>query len=98
MTTLAARAAKLLVAAWGTETAAAPAVLGAMAAIRLPDRAQPAGPAARGDAERVHDALFDRHRIEVPIFAIGGRLWLRISAAVYNGIEDYQRLAAALDD
>jgi isopenicillin-N epimerase len=47
-------------------------------------------------ALRVHDHLWDTHRIEVPIMVWGNRLWFRISAQVYNTIDGYERLAGAL--
>ena len=43
-------------------------------------------------------ALFDRHRIEVPVppWPAPPRRLIRISAQVYNEIGQYERLAAAL--
>jgi isopenicillin-N epimerase len=64
----------------------------AMAAIALPAEFGSDRPAAAG----LHDRLLDRHRIEVPIIAHGGRLWVRISAQIYNELADYRRLAEAL--
>ena len=32
--------------------------------------------------------LLHEHGIEVPIFTIDGRLWVRISAQVYNELSD----------
>jgi isopenicillin-N epimerase len=40
--------------------------------------------------------LATAHRIEVPVVAWGGRAYVRLSAQVYNRIEDYDRLAHAL--
>jgi isopenicillin-N epimerase len=37
--------------------------------------------------------LLQQHQIEVPIHAIEGRLWVRISAQVYNELSDYEALA-----
>ena len=48
------------------------------------------------DAARLHDRLIDEHAIEVPVFALDGSLWVRVSAQVYNQIGDYARLAEAL--
>ena len=36
------------------------------------------------------------HRIEVPITPHEGRLWLRISAQLYNDLADYRALLSAL--
>jgi len=85
-------------------TAIAPeAMLGSMAAVRLPDdepeQTQPEtqSPAVGGDW--LHDRLRERHHIEVPTFywpAAPQRL-LRISAQAYNHPPQYERLAQALE-
>ena len=78
---------------------AAPApdsMLGAMAAVPLPDGLQSEAPSLYGDP--LQDRLLYDHHIEVPIVP-----WphpphrvLRISAQVYNVFEDYERLSSAL--
>ena len=88
---LAAEAATLLSAAWGSEAGAPAAMRGAMATVRLP-----LSGTTPEDAARLHDRLIDEHGIEVPVLALGGSLWVRISAQVYNEIEDYARLAQAV--
>ena len=40
--------------------------------------------------------IWEKHRIEVPIFAFAGKLWVRISAQVYNELAEYEALADAL--
>jgi hypothetical protein len=67
-------------------------MLGAMATVRLPEF----GPADRTTAVKLHDWLLDAHRIEGPVLLLSGSLWVRLSAPVYNGIEDYQRLGEAI--
>jgi isopenicillin-N epimerase len=89
---LAVAAAALLAQRWGTETGAPEDMLGAMAAIRLPGQRA----ATTEAAHALNNALWERHRIEVPVMAIGPHLWLRISAQIYNELTDYERLAAAL--
>ena len=37
--------------------------------------------------------FLQKHNIEVPVIAIGGRLWVRISAQVYNELADVEALA-----
>lgn len=88
---LAGEAAELLATAWDTDVGAPDAMRGAMATVRT---AQPG--ATPEDAARLHDHLIDEHAIEVPVFALDGSLWVRVSAQVYNGIGDYGRLAEAL--
>jgi hypothetical protein len=76
-------------------------MIGAMAAVPLP------GPSWPADEDPLAARLFDRHRIEVPIagFPVPAALapgeaprarLLRISAAPYNRLEQYARLADAL--
>lgn len=67
-------------------TAPAPAeMLGAMASIVLPD----------GDDD-VRSALYHDHQIEVPVFEWKEERILRISAQIYNHLDEYRRLAAAI--
>lgn len=64
-------------------------MLGALAVIPLPP----------GDALALHHALLERFQIEVPIIpwsSTGDRL-LRISAQIYNSLEQYNYLAVALE-
>jgi len=89
---LAAEAAGLLLDELGTGAAAPGTMRAAMASLALP---APFG-ATPEAATALHDRLFDRHRIQVPVIPLGGRLWLRISAQIYNERADYERLAAAL--
>jgi len=89
---LAAAMAAELAHAWGTEPAVDPALLGAMATVRLPFGAN----ATPDNALEIHDRLIDAFGVEVPVTALGGALWLRISAQIYNEPADYRRLAAAV--
>lgn len=91
---LAVEAADMLARRWHTEVGAPPELLGAMAAIRLPARF----PATAEAASAVHDRLWQKDRIEVPVHPLGGGLWVRISAQIYNEIHDFQRLATAIAD
>ena len=77
---------------WGTEIAVAPSMLGSMASVRVPR----VGPATREQASALHDRLIDDYRVEVPVWALGDALWLRISAQIYNDRADYERLARAV--
>jgi isopenicillin-N epimerase len=85
-------AASLLAERWGTESGAPPGMTGAMAVVRLPG-GHPGTPAA---AQAVHDKLLQKYHIEVPVMSIEQVLWVRVSAQIYNDLEDYQRLAIAL--
>jgi len=90
--TLAVAAAEFLADAWGTEVGAPAEMLGAMAVVRLPGR-YPATPAA---AQAVHDKLWQKYHIEVPLMSLEQALWIRISAQIYNDLDDYRRLVAAI--
>lgn len=48
------------------------------------------------DAKHVQDTLHERFSIEVPIKCVDGVLYVRISAHVYNSLDDYARLARAI--
>ena len=91
---LALRARDLLCERWGLDHPAPDEMLGSMAALPLPDATKP--PSPFGDA--LHDELFDRYRIEVPV-----QSWpqwpqrvLRVSAQLYNELDEYGRLAEAV--
>ncbi|KAF4033730.1 Aminotransferase class-V [Phytophthora infestans] len=51
--------------------------------------------ASATDAKRVQDSLHYIHNIEVPVKSIDGRLYVRLSAHVYNCLEDFEKLAIA---
>ncbi len=72
------------------------AMLGAMAAVPLPDGM--AYPAAIIPADPLQDKLLFEHNIEVPItpWPEPPKRVLRISAQLYNELADYEKLAAAL--
>jgi len=95
---LAVAAREVLCRAWEVESPCPDSMLGSMASIPIGDR----GAGAPSDSPLFLDALQDqllaKYRIEVPIIpwpAFPQRL-LRISAQVYNSIEQYQLLARAL--
>jgi isopenicillin-N epimerase len=89
---LARRAADLLIARLGTGPASPPSMRGAMATIELPTNLP--GEVEVGRA--LNARIWEKHRIEVPIFAFAGKLWVRISAQVYNELAEYEALADAL--
>lgn len=84
----------LLTAAWGVEAPAPASMRAAMATLPLPLDIDPTLDACN----EVRRRLLDLHGIEVPVFPWGGRVWLRTSAQVYNDLDDYRRLAAALGE
>ncbi len=89
---LAWRGAELLADAWGCGIPVARHNAGAIIALPCPVDVPATWPAA----EAFQDRIWDEHRIMVPAFPINGRVWLRISAQIYNELGDYARLAQVL--
>ena len=89
--------ARVIADALGLADLPAPAsMIGSLVTLPLPGAPTFATTHTQGDP--LHDRLFDAHRIEVPVFgwpALGGR-FVRISAQLYNAIEQYEALARAL--
>lgn len=75
--------------AWHVSPGAPSAMFAAMVTIPLPVNE----PATTESVARRRLKLLREHNIEVPIIAIDGRLWVRISAQVYNELSDYEALA-----
>ncbi|MGQ9837155.1 MAG: aminotransferase class V-fold PLP-dependent enzyme [Cyanobacteriota bacterium] len=48
-------------------------------------------------ARRLHDHLWHTHCIEVPIIPFARKLWVRISAQLYNHLAEYEQLAQVLE-
>lgn len=98
---LALEARALLCRALGVAAPAPDEMLGSLASVPLPvTDAVRAAPPARGGVDPFQDALWERHRIEVPVFpfpAPPARV-LRLSAQRYNRLEQYARLAAVLPE
>lgn len=92
MHTLARTAGELLADHWGTEFRVPREMIGVMVTVPLP---QSAGDTEE-DAERLRVALLVEDQIEVQLHAWRERLWVRVSAQVYNDLDDIERLAAAV--
>jgi isopenicillin-N epimerase len=89
---LAWEAARMLARRWGTTLPMGEGMVGAMATLPLPERAG----STKEDAARLRDSILFEERIEVQLHAWRGRLWVRISAQIYNEMSDYERLAAVV--
>ncbi len=70
-------------------------MIGSLATLPLSD-----GDGIRRDLDPLQDALWERHRIEVPVipWPAPPRRVLRVSAQLYNGLDQYERLADALEE
>jgi isopenicillin-N epimerase len=93
---LALAARRLVSDAIGAPLLAPESMIGSLVTMPLSD----AGPGAVMDPvqEPLHRALYDRHRIQVPVY-----VWprpptrlIRVAAQAYNAISDYEKLAVAL--
>jgi isopenicillin-N epimerase len=77
---------------WRTSLETPREMVGAMVTVPLPEAAG----ATDSDAARLRLALLVDDRIEVQLHAWRGRLWVRVSAQVYNDRTDIARLAEAV--
>ncbi|HEX5042942.1 MAG TPA: aminotransferase class V-fold PLP-dependent enzyme [Candidatus Polarisedimenticolaceae bacterium] len=94
---LAQEARRVLAEALGAALPCPDSMLGSLASLPLPDAPSTPG-AGYLEIDPLQQALWDRHRIEVPIVIWPGtsRRWVRISAQAYNTREQYETLGAAL--
>jgi isopenicillin-N epimerase len=92
MHNLACAAAELLAQSWHTEFTTPREMIGAMVTVPLP----PSAGATDEDAARLRLALLVDDHIEVQLHAWRERLWVRVSAQVYNDLSDIERLAQAV--
>ena len=84
------QAAHMLEARLGLEPCAPAALFASMETRLLPE-------SVGGDPDGLSARIWSEHRVESMIAPFQGRLWLRISAQIYNAIGDYERLATALE-
>lgn len=86
----------------GVQPPAPDTMLGSIVTMILPPHAPERHARLMARPSKYHDALQDRlierHKIQVPIWGLAGKpaRFIRISAQVYNAIEQYEYLAAAL--
>jgi isopenicillin-N epimerase len=76
--------------AWASEFTAAPPFAAAMASVRLPGITA----ADRSAARRIARHLREAHAVSAGVMTIDGGVWLRVSAQIYNELDDYRPLAA----
>jgi isopenicillin-N epimerase len=87
---LAVRGAELVAGRLGTAAPGGDGLTAAMRLIQLPE------PLGEFDAREIERGLLDDYKVVVPITYHDGWQWLRVSAQLYNTIDDYERLASAL--
>jgi isopenicillin-N epimerase len=81
-------AATMLAARWGTKLGMTEDDVGTMVTLRVPASLGTTGE----DAMRLRDALLFEDKIELQVHAGHGQIWVRISAQVYNTMDEYERL------
>ena len=94
---LARRARALLCEALGVAPPCPESMLGSLAAVELPaDPLRP--PTGFLTVDPLQEVLFERHRIEVPVYGwpVPARRWIRVSPHLHNSEAQYAFLAAAL--
>ena len=87
------QAVKLLVSKWNTCAFPQPDDMVApfMRLVRVPDMT-----CATGSCELLINKLYEEYAITALIMTIGGEPWVRLSAHIYNDINDYKRLGDAI--
>ena len=70
-------------------------MIGTLASVPLPDAARPPAP-----WDPLQRALYERHRIEVPVFTFPAapRRLVRFAAQAYNSLDQVELLARALPE
>ncbi len=87
---LARRGAELVARRIGTSYPHVDGLAAAMRLVPLPT------PLTEAQARALETRLLEEHGVVVPVTSHGGWRWLRLSAQLYNTLEDYERLAGAL--
>lgn len=85
-------AGRLLTEQWRTSITTPERMIGTMITVPLPESAG----STDADAMRLRLALLDEDLVEVQLHAWKGRLWVRVSAQIYNTLSDVSRLADAV--
>ena len=85
-------AAQYLTATWKTTFDPPESMVPTMVTVRLPESLG----STQAEALALRDRLLFEHRIEAPIQAAGDRLWVRVSAQIYNDMTDIERLASTI--
>lgn len=80
---------QLLAKRWGTTIGHGEDMVGSMIAVPLPDRAG----SDMAAAAKLRLALLLEDQIEIQMHAYRGRLWVRLSAQIYNELSEVEKLA-----
>ena len=86
----------LLSSAWNTPLASPDSMIGSLAAQQIPSHLWPDKQDHQAYAEALHDVLWEKYTIEVPVIAFANTIWIRISVQVFNTDEQYHYLAEVI--
>ncbi|MAI67392.1 MAG: hypothetical protein CMJ26_05910 [Phycisphaerae bacterium] len=91
---LATRMQHCLVESWGVEPLSPlnGSMIGSMATVPLPDSC----PQTMAECSQLQDQLFTQYKIEVPVFELQGRGYLRVSAQLYSREDHVKQLQMAI--
>lgn len=89
---LAWQTARYLTERWKTPLVIGESSVGCMVSAMTPESCG----SVKADAVRLRDRLLFDHNIEVQAHARAGRVWVRVSAQVYNDMADIEKLGAAI--
>ncbi|XP_060551212.1 uncharacterized protein LOC132712792 [Ruditapes philippinarum] len=93
------QAGRMLFEGWNTEMAAPEDMFGSMCLVRLPDGLQKISDHMDySAAETIQNTLYHDYNIEVPVKCVQQRLYVRISAHIYNEMSEYKTLRDAVLD
>jgi isopenicillin-N epimerase len=87
-------ASRLLARAWNVGPETPESMVGAMSLAPLPEL--PRVPATEEGRASVQERLWIEYAIACSCILFEGRLYLRFSAQIYNGIGDYEKVARAV--
>ncbi|XP_078699428.1 uncharacterized protein LOC144926473 isoform X1 [Branchiostoma floridae x Branchiostoma belcheri] len=90
------QAAELLMEKWHTGLLAPLNMFASMALVQLPPAFHDGTAVTYDLAEKIQNQLYHRFNIEVPLKAVQGELYVRISAHIYNELADYEALGDAI--
>mmetsp|Transcript_22278 Transcript_22278/g.31060 ORF Transcript_22278/g.31060 Transcript_22278/m.31060 type:complete len:107 (+) Transcript_22278:2-322(+) len=82
--------------AWNTDCLTPPDMCTSMCTVRVPESQKKDDCNDTCQFSDLHDQLKAQYRIEVPVFTFNKAKYMRLSAHMYNELEDFVRLARAV--
>ena len=88
-------ASRLLTKVWDVQNETPDNMTAGMTLVPLPECAS--FPATQVGRAKIQKSLWDSHQIVCPCMLFENRLYIRVSAQIYNNMDDYQRLAHSIN-